>query len=337
MDIQRAAQLLRQAGQVVLTTHAKPDADGYGAVVALTGALKRLGCDARGLLMGPVPASLATLPGSDLVQLYEPPTSVVRCDLVVVLDTGAWSQLEPIKAELQGRLDRTLLIDHHLSGDVAAAFMVVDPTAAACCELVAELLDEWADDGEVYEDPIVCAALYLGLAGDTGWFRFSNTSARTHELAARLLRRGVDHAAIHRHLQQAERPQKLALLARALAGCRLLAQNRVALMVLKAADFAQTQALVEETEQIVDLPQMVAQVKMVILVTESPSPDGSPPEIRLSFRSKPGPDAIDVARLARAFGGGGHARAAGARHGGPLATVVQRVTEAARTAVGPGP
>jgi phosphoesterase RecJ-like protein len=153
-------------------------------------------------------------------------------------------------------------------------------------------------------------------------------------LAARLLRRGVDHAALYQKLEQTERPEKLQLLIRAVSSLRLIARERAAVMVLRRGDFAATGALVEETERFVDLPQAVESVRVVALITEPPAQDGSKAgPVRLSFRSKPGSGAVDVAKLAGQFGGGGHARAAGAKLDAPLDEVISRVTGAVEQAL----
>src|SRR5690606_21036827 len=113
-------------------------------------------------------------------------------------------------------------------------------------------------------------------------FRFSNTRPMTHELAARLLRCGVDHAHLYQQLEQTERPAKLALMIRALDSLQLLADGRAAVMVLRAEDFAQTGANLEETERFVDIPQTVSTVQIVVLITEPPAdPEGKPQPIRL--------------------------------------------------------
>jgi phosphoesterase RecJ-like protein len=254
--------------------------------------------------------------------------------MVVVVDTGAWGQLAPMRKYLEPRVDRTLLIDHHLSGDVPAKWKYIDSTSAATCEIIAQLIDEIArhehQSPNRMLDPIVSDALFVGIASDTGWFRFSNTRPFTHELAARLIRQGVDHAALYAQLEQGDRPEKLKLQIRALESLRLLANNTIAMMVLRASDFVETGAQAEETERLVDIPQTVATVQVVVLITEPPDEQGksAPPLIRMSFRSKPGKDAVNVAELAAQFGGGGHARAAGAKVPGPLDVVVARVAEA---------
>ena len=348
LDDCQVVSLLTGARCVIITTHAKPDGDAFGAVVALARVLRRGNADVSAFLEGPVHTSFRNLPGYELVRPYDRQREWPAADLVVLVDTGAWAQLEPMRSRLEPRLEQMLIIDHHVSGDVPAAWRYIDSKAAATCEILGHLFGHMAlteaDDGAL--DLLVAEALFVGLASDTGWFRFSNTRAQTLELSARLLRAGVDHAGLYRKLEQTERVEKLTLMIRALDSLRLVADDRAALMVLRAEDFAQTGAMLEETERFVDLPQVVETVQVVALVTEPPpvagdsacgsSSNGRGPgegAIRLSFRSKPGPNAVDVAQLAAQFGGGRHQRAAGAKVIGPLNEVSHRVAQAIAAAV----
>lgn len=319
------------ASSIVITTHAKPDGDAFGSVAAMTAALRQHKPDAsvEGWLMPPVPASFKTLKGSPLVNEYAGDDAPLgEPDLVLVLDTGAVAQVAPLLPFIEARLERTIIIDHHISGDLPAKNRYVDSTAAACCTVIADVLDvlgggdparraaDTHDDIEsnpFIANPVIAQSLFVGIASDTGWFRFSNTGARTHRVAARLIQTGVDHADLYAQLEQQERPAKLALQIRALTSLKLLANDQVAIMTLRAADFAETGALPEETERFVDIPQAVSTVKMVVLLSENEPVKGKASPIRISFRSKPGDDAVNVAEFAQKFGGGGHARAAGAK------------------------
>lgn len=337
IDIAGVAALLGgQAKRVAVTTHAKPDGDAYGSVVALAHALRAIGHDVTAILMPPVPRPFDVLLGRDEVVVADNDYAISGddVDMVIIVDTGAWGQVSPLRASLEPLVDRTLIIDHHLSGDVPAAHRYVDGQAAACAEIIAQVIDELG----VAFDATISQALFVGIASDTGWFRFSNTRPRTHELAARLLANGVDHAALYLLLEQGERPEKLALLIRALDSLEMRADGRAAIMTLRSDDFKSTHALLEETERFVDVPQIVGSVEVVVLVTEPPAAakyestgDGQrreTPAIRLSFRSKPGDDAINVADLAATFGGGGHARASGAKVEASLNEVLGKVRDA---------
>lgn len=326
-----AATLLLQAQRITVLTHAKPDGDAYGCVIAAVAALRQLGKNARGLVIPPILPGLGDVAGSSILQIIPADPPADQPDLLLILDTAAWSQIGALAKLVRPNLSRTLIVDHHLSGDIEAAYRHVDASAAACCELVAELilaLSDVAKPKATLWTPIVCEALYAGIASDTGWFRFSNTTPRTHEWAARLLRHGVNHSELHRKLEQTERPEKLALLVRALHSLELLAGGSVALMTLWQRDFAETGANDEETERFVDLPQVLADVRVVVLAAEQ-ALNGNPPRTRtrLSFRSKPGIDAVNVAELAERFGGGGHARAAGAKIEAPLAEVLPNLRQ----------
>ncbi len=349
----QAVTRLLEARHIAVTTHSKPDGDAFGSVVALTAALEQAGKNAQAWLMPPVPQQFQRLRGWGRVRLYEGPATLGQPDLVVLVDTGAWSQIPAMREELSRLLDKTLIVDHHLTGDVPAAWRVIDGQAAACCEIIAQLIDQIQEqaggsEGSGFFTPEVNEALFVGLASDTGWFRFSNTSSRSHELAGRLLKAGVDQAKLYSQLEQNERPQKLSLMIRALSSLRLVADNRGAVMVLRGEDFAETGAQLEETERFVDTPQTVASVQVVALITQvpgqsssgdpansatEPSDDEAPSTVRLSFRSKPGPDAVNVSQLAQHFGGGGHAKAAGAQVNAPLHRVIEQVTEAMTTAI----
>ena len=330
LDLAQAAQLIREAGHVTITTHAKPDGDAYGSVVALGRALQMMSVDFTAWFMPPVGQNLETLPGRSLVRNLTDHDTLGSTDLVVITDTGAISQLAPVMPQLQSHLEHTLIVDHHLGGDLPAAWRYVDSAAASSCEIMADLIDQL---GVEMADPVIRDALFVGIAADTGWFRFSNTRPQTHEKAARLLRAGVNHSDLYAALEQNDRPEKLALMIRALDSLTFLAAGSIAMMVVRASDFTVCGADAGDTEQFVDLPQIVGVVRVVVLVTQPPFDVSAPcPPVRLSFRSKPGPNAVNVADLAERFGGGGHARAAGAKLDATIDEAVERVTAALTSA-----
>ncbi len=340
--------LLDDTGPVLLLTHAKPDGDAIGSVLAMVHTLRGMRREAHGVLVPPVADSLLHLEGADELEIfddhYAPATPPAQ---VVIVDTGAWSQVGPMRPIIEPLLDRTVIIDHHLSGDIPAAHRYIDGEAAACCEIVAEVIElmihpahppgrrETDTAGFKPLPPVIRDALFVGIASDTGWFRFSNTRPGTHELAARLIRMGTDNAGLYQRLEQGERPEKLGLLCRAVSNLQLLADSQAAVMVLRAQDFAETGARPEETERLVDIPQIVEQVQVVVLITEHlVTEDGETRSTtRMSFRSKPAPAdagsdrAVNVAELAAHFGGGGHARAAGAKVDRPIDEVVPEVVD----------
>lgn len=335
-------RLIEGAKHIVVTTHAKPDGDAYGSASALVACLRKHLPEAKvdGWLMGPVVACFKGLRGWPLMREFADGDTIGSPDLVIIVDTGAWAQVAPMRAALEPNVERMLIVDHHISGDIPAKHKFIDSKAAACASVIADLLDALAnfdpsrsrrlsDQNPFFADPAVTESLFAGIASDTGWFRFSNTTAETHLLAARLIRAGVDQSELYAKLEQAERPEKLALQIRAMQSLKLLAGGRVAMMILRADDFVQTNSLPEETERFVDIPQAVETVKMVVLITEPPQNGAAKkPVIRVSFRSKPGAGAVNVAEFAQQFGGGGHARASGAKIDATLEEVIRRIETA---------
>ncbi|MEQ9454260.1 MAG: DHHA1 domain-containing protein [Phycisphaeraceae bacterium] len=311
---QAAAWLLEAGagGPVSVMTHTKPDGDAFGSVVAVVGTLCALGMEAHGYVVPPIHSGVGRLPGQELVSVVNGTAGGAQVPAegsLVIVDTGAWSQVGPLAGVVAGRLERTLLIDHHLSGDIPAGARHIDGGAAACCEVLYPILGHCLVSGGLGMPDAVRDGLYAGITSDTGWFRFSNTRPGTLRAAADLVEMGVDSPTLLATLEQSERPEKLALLRRAIGSLELWHDQSVAVMTLRRADFEATGALEEETERFVDVPQQVMTVKVVVLVVEKLEGGGC----KLSFRSKPGDDAVNVSELARTFGGGGHARASGAR------------------------
>ena len=334
LDLDQAAALLRsEGGATCVLTHAKPDGDAAGSVVALVTALRALGQSACGLLVPPILPSLGRLAEAPGIMLHAAGRPLPDCDRLVIVDTGARSQVGPLDEMVQRKLGQTLILDHHLSGDIEASNRYIDPTAAAAAEIVAELVAKLVGPGGM--DPEAQArvdqALFTGIASDTGWFKFSNTTPRTLRLAADLIERGVDHSHLYGQLEQSDRVERLGLLSRAVDSLRLLADGRAAVMILRSEDFDETGARPEETERLIDIPQQVGSIRAIALLSEVRADDGV--QTRISFRSKPRPNAVNVAEVAGAFGGGGHARAAGARLQEPADAVLPRIITALEAAV----
>ncbi len=335
ITLDRAAELLSQtAGPIIVLTHSKPDGDAAGSVVALVTALGAMGKHATGLLVSPITDTLQFLADTPGIRNASSAADLpADTALLVIVDTGAYSQLHPLADAIRPMLDRTLILDHHLSGDVPAKHRYIDSSAAAAAEIVACVVDRLlkGKTSDTHARQTINDALFTGIASDTGWFRFSNVTPQTHRLAADLIAAGVNHADLYARLEQAERPEKLKLLIRAVESLELLADDRAAVMTLHASDFDETGARAEETERLIDIPQQVGSVQVIALLSEIHTDHG--PQTRVSFRSKPVADAVNVAELASQFGGGGHARAAGAKIDQPLDLVRPRIVDALVKAV----
>lgn len=340
-------------GRIAVITHVKPDGDAVGSTLALVRALNmaRVGgsrdgagrnseagitsdCppgQAEAWYAGPIPTWTAAMLGATRVRYADrSPEPANPFDAAVILDTGSWSQLEFAKAALSGRADRIAIIDHHRQGDAEiAARRIIEPDRAAACEIVAELCRVLLGVRSCADLPReIAEPLYLGLATDTGWFKYSNVTPGALRLAADLLRAGAEPATLYQLVEQQDRPQRLRLMARALASLEFFANESIAVMRLAKADFDETRAEHSDTGGFVDLPQTIATVRVVALLIETEDFQTRAAITKISLRSKAGPRSIDVNRVAQGFGGGGHTAAAGARTPLPLDQAVPAVVAA---------
>jgi phosphoesterase RecJ-like protein len=337
-SIEALADALRSARRVLVTTHQKPDGDAMGSVLAVLRACRAIGVRAEGWMVGPCEGNLRLFQGDDAVGIVDPRNPAMpdgEFDLAVVVDTGAWTQLEILAPWLRAMSERVIGLDHHARGDEVASRRIVDVSCGSCTALLIRLVDALGVDPAFGADrrgrSSIAEALYMGLATDTGWFRFPNARAAEFALAARLLEAGVDKDAMYQQIEQSSRAERVELQACALSSLEMVAGGRIALMRLRAADFADTGAMLEETAGIVNIPMEIAAVRASVLAVE----DTQAGVIKLSFRSKPADESgsfIDVNELAARFGGGGHIHAAGAKQQGTLDEVIARV----RSAVGGG-
>jgi len=313
------ASRLREAQDVVLTTHAKPDGDALGSVLAIGRALRSLDRRSAIYLHGPTPPNLMALIGADDVVHVDAAPPEREPDLIVVTDTGARSQLEPFSEWIEARRERAIILDHHVNGDDLATMRIVDPESASATELITRVIDEMGV--EVTGGPFgIAEALLLGLATDTGWFKFDNADAAAFRVAARLLEAGADKSRLYAIVEENDRPERLAMTARAIASTRYVADGRAAVMSLERSDFQDAGGVVEDLTGIVNEPLRVGSVQVSVLLSEP-----EPGVTKASFRSKPAitnggvvRKSVDVNAIARRFDGGGHVHAAGARLPKPL-------------------
>lgn len=306
VDLNEMARRIASAGRLVFTTHAKPDGDAVGSTLALSRAAALLGKHAEVWYIGPLMDVFRSVIEPDRPGLVsESSRPGDDCDLIIITDTGARSQLKDLGAWLDRHRGRIAVIDHHIQGDADLTDVrIVDPRAAAASEIAADLIARLG----VALTPAIAEPLYLGIATDTGWFRFSNTTSRTLRLAADLIDAGADHAALYRRIEQTDSPGRLRLLARALTSIEIVGGGRAAVLTLRQADYQAAGATPEDTHGFSDLPLSVESIEVACVIAETRHG-----QVKLSLRSKPGPDAVDVNELARLFGGGGHARASGAK------------------------
>jgi len=283
--------------------HEDPDADALGGALAIGLVVEALGGRATVAAAEPVPAVYGFLPGVEAV--VTDPDPAVAYELLVMCDCGDLSRVGAIRERNRELFERlpVLSIDHHASNDGAVGLAWIDPAAAATCEMVALLATRLgvplgAADGRL------AAALMAGIVMDTATFAHPNTTPRTLLVAAALLEAGAPLSDTSRRLYRTKPAAQLRLFGRVLGRLEEHAGGLVVAATLELADLAGTGALAEYSEGIIDLLSQAEAAEVALLLKEQGA------ETRVSIRTRPG--GVDATRLAGKWGGGGHARAAGA-------------------------
>jgi bifunctional oligoribonuclease and PAP phosphatase NrnA len=290
------------AERFLLVTHENPDGDALGSLIAMRGVLSELGKDVAMFLPPtelPLPYEYGFLRLDGLVT--ELPDDLEDRTLVF-LDCGNLERNPIAGAESQG--GRVLNIDHHHDNTRFGTVNHVDDGASCTAEIVWDLMGALGlrPSGDVAD------ALYVGLVTDTGRFMYDNTGARAHIMAADLVAAGVDVHGVYRHLYEGMPYGKLLLLGRALAHVRRFDEGRLTVSWLSTDDFQETGSVESYSEGVIDQLRAVDGTKVAALVRNRLGP-GKGDGRKVSLRATD--DDVDVSRIARAQGGGGHRRAAG--------------------------
>jgi phosphoesterase RecJ-like protein len=285
---------IRRGRRFLITSHARPDGDSIGSQLALALALDRLGKASRVVNRDPVPAPYRSLPGSDRIEAVEAIDG--EFDALFVLECG--DLLRPRVAGLERY--RIVNIDHHLGNTGFGDLRWFDETAAACGEMVADLVDALG----VTWSTGIATNIYATVLTDTGSFRHSHISARTFEIARRAAAAGVDPAAVAREIYDTGSTGRLRLIGSLLDSMRLEAAGRVAVLRLDDQLLQATGATYDDADGVINLPLTAREIQAVTMFKLT----NGTGELRVSLRSKPG---IDVRAIAEHYGGGGHRNAAG--------------------------
>ncbi len=295
-DLARTVAALGAAPSVAVVSHVNPEGDAIGSVLAAALALRGAGKRTGAFNADPAPPGLQHLPGVAELRREVPRDRPYACYLV--LDTA---DLPRTGGLLEGRpRDAVVLnVDHHPGNTRFGDLNWVEPGASSAGEMVYRLLREMA----LPILPDVAANLYAAILTDTGGFRYANTTAESLRVAAELVTAGAVPETIAEGLVANRDPREWRLLSEVLAGLTVTAGGRVAWIEVTVAARQRAGVGLEVTEDFIQYPRNLAGVRIAVAFKEI-----SGDEVRVSLRSY---GEVDVARLAGAFGGGGHRNAAG--------------------------
>ena len=307
MTTAEAARLLLGWDRLLLLTHVRPDGDTVGSAAALCRALRDLGKTAYLL---PNPQLTATY--APYAAPYTAPEGFVP-DRVVSVDIAALSLLPENARPYGERID--LAIDHHPSFESFGRENIVRPEAAACGELIYDIL---SDLGPI--TPEMALPLYVAISTDTGCFAYANTTAQTHAVAAALLRTGIDYQTVNKVFFRTKSRRRMQLEAAILNDCTFYDRDRVAVLSVPLSLMARIGASETDAEDLSALGPQIEGVDCAITMREL-----RPDVWKMSLRTGERVNATEVCRL---LGGGGHAAAAGCTVEAPWAEAKRQILAA---------
>ena len=312
-------QALRENQRFAVLSHVRPDGDALGSQLALGLSLKKLDKELHIWNEDGMLEKYSFLPQAEL--LIKPPGEPEDVDVIVALDTAIQNRLgTTLQAVKSSKL--CINIDHHPSNPGYGDLVHIDPKAPATGQILFELIKSQ----KLPIDSAIAENLYVAISTDTGSFQYPNTTARTFEIAAELVRAGVDIGRVSQLIYENYPRRRVELLRDLLGTMRFEANDRVASFSLSLGMAGKLGILPEDNEGLIDHLRAIRGVVVAVFFEELP--DG---KVRVSMRSKS--EKVNVCAICEKFGGGGHVLAAGARVRGSLAEVEKRILEEVRDVV----
>jgi bifunctional oligoribonuclease and PAP phosphatase NrnA len=311
----RIADEIRRRQRFVLTSHVRPDGDAIGSQLAMAFALRALGKEVRLVNGDHPPTPLLVFPGVGGIEVsteIDDPG-----DAVIVMECG-----DLARTGVRG-LERgyVINIDHHPGNTMYGALNWFDLTAAACGEMVFELIEELG----VPLTSEIATHIYVAILTDTGSFHYSNITPRTFDICRRCMEAGVNPPAVARSIFDSNNLGRLKLFGAVLSHMKLDESGRIATVYVDHELAERCGGTYEDTEGLINLPLTVKEIQAVVFFKES-----GPDEWRVSMRSK---GEVDTQAIARQYGGGGHKNAAGCTAKGAYATLQPRFEEHLKQAI----
>jgi len=281
-------------GSILILTHENPDGDALGSAMALYLFLKKKNKDVAVGCKDRIPHFLDFIPHSE--EVISLPDGRFY-DVGIIVDSSGF-----YRAGVEVSVGKRIRIDHHIGGEFYGRHDYIDPKAPATASLVYELISSW-DESVIDKDIATC--IYVGLATDTGFFRYSNTNEYVFELAKKLVHWGADPNYVYRMFSERESVGKMKLISKVLETLTLYEGGLVAGITIFDRFFRETGTTLADSEGLVNYPRSLEGVEVAFALIEKPEGVW-----KVSLRSKLG---VDVSKIAERLGGGGHKYASGAK------------------------
>jgi bifunctional oligoribonuclease and PAP phosphatase NrnA len=313
-------KVVDRGNSFLITTHVQADPDALGSELALAEALRT--SNKQTIILNPTPMSkhFRFLDSAREVQAFDEKTGLngFALDAVFILDISRWERLGALADPIRHCGSPKICIDHHPYSGGFADHHLVNVNACASAEIVYDLI-------QYLNLPLsksIAERLYASIVADTGSFSFSNTNARSHEIASHLLSFGVSSRATHENLHQNHTPERLRFLGQSLNNLHFDCDGRLAWMSISNQMLKENGLQQDDVEGFVDIPRNCREVLLSIVFLEV-----EPNDVKVSLRAKGN---FNANKLASTFGGGGHNHASGIRILDSLDNAKKMVLEEAR-------
>ena len=318
-QVKTVVEIIRRNRRFTVSSHVNPEGDALGSALALASLLKRLGKQAVVATDGGIPKAFKFFPR--VAPVVGRPSQVQMPEVAMTVDVPVLDRLGSMRGLFQ-KAGVSVNIDHHVSNRLFGDVNWVDPKAAAVGEMIFRLYEVFRV--KPTRDEALC--MYVSIVTDTGSFRYMSTTPEVHRIASDLISRGVSPLKVGQDIYECHSPSDLRFLGKVLSSLRSTPDGKVSWVEVPHALLKSCRPGPEIVDELVNYPRSVRTAE-VSFVLRDQSSDG---KIRVSFRSK---GRVDVNKIARSFGGGGHMAASGCTVGGTLAQVRQKVLGVARQAV----
>ncbi len=292
--MRKIARLIKKNESIALVVHVNPDADCIGSACALLIALRSMGKKVHIFCDSNVPNRLSFLAEEDFF------ASCGNYDVCLTIDVAEKGMMGAMENEIYNRAPVKCCIDHHFTNKGYADYNYIDYKASAAGEIVYQFIKKFLKQ-EITPD--IAMRLYAAIASDTGSFRYSNTTPRTHEIASCLLNTGFDASRVMSTLFERKTSEQLKLNAEVTSNLEFYMENKVCVAVVDEKMLEKYSLAFGEADDIASIPRSIVGVEVGVYIKVK-----GEKECKVSLRSN---EYVDVAQIAKQLGGGGHIRAAG--------------------------
>ncbi len=296
---------LQRHQHFLLASHTHPDGDAIGSLLAMGLALKALGKQVHLYNESPIPAVYRFLPSVNHIEQHLDPQ--LTFEAAVILDCGDIDRVGG-GAQVVGQAPMIINVDHHVTNTHFGNIQLVDVNACATAEIVYRLINLLP----VTIDCAMATAIYTGILTDTGSFRFSNTNQSAFAICEKMIEKGANPYEVAQHVYGTYSLGRIKLLNLALDSLELSPNGKMSIMTLTQRMLRETRTQAEDIDGIINYARRIEDVKVAALIHELGGEGGkslgSRKQFHVSLRSD---GTVDVARIAAAYGGGGHTSASG--------------------------